>query len=62
MKLVNHQIEVEGYVSDTGNLCIAFDADDLVKVGCQDVLVINGENAEKFVFELNSLLKDLKNG
>lgn len=59
MELVNHQIEIEGYISDKGNLCLAFDSKDLVHIALKDVLIINKENAERFVLGLNSLLEEL---
>jgi hypothetical protein len=62
MNLVNHQVEVEGYISDTGNLCLAFNKDDLVDIDSKDVLIINHSCAENFVLGLYKLLKELQNG
>jgi hypothetical protein len=62
MELVNHQIEIEGYISDAGNLCLAFNSNDLVKIALKDVLIINHENAERFVLGLSKLLEELQNG
>lgn len=62
MELVNHQIAIEGYLSDTGNLCLAFNIEDLVEIQHKDVLIINRENAERFVLGLSSLLEEIQNG
>ncbi len=62
MEIVSHQIEIEGYISDKGNLCLAFNANDIVEVDKKDVLIINHENAERFVLGLSKLLEELQNG
>ena len=62
MELVNYQMQINGYVSDTGNLCLAFNMEDLVEIDNKDVLIINRENAERFVLGLSSLLQEIQNG
>ena len=62
MDLVSYQMEVEGYVSDTGNLCLAFDSENLVEIDGKDVLIISHENAERFFLGLSKLLEDVQNG
>ena len=62
MELVNHQVEIEGYISDKGNLCLAFNVNDLIQIANRDVLIINHENVERFVLGLSALLEEIQNG
>jgi len=62
MKLATHQIEIEGYISANGDLCIAFNKDDLHKQALKDLLIIKKENAGKFLDGLTELVMEIKNG
>lgn len=62
MELVNYQCAIEAYVSDANNLCISFDMHDVIDIDGKSVLIIQSENAERFVLGLSKLLEEIKNG
>jgi len=62
MDLTNYQCAIEGYISDGGNLCLSFDSHELIEEGFKSILVIDRNNAEKFVLGLSSLLEEIQNG
>lgn len=62
MDLVNHQCAIGAYVSDTNNLCITFNIEDAIEIDGKDVLIIQSENAERFVLGLSKLLQEIQNG
>lgn len=62
MKLTNHQIEIEGYISANGDLCIAFNKDELVKQALKDILVIKKENSQQFLHGLTEIVLEMNHG
>ncbi len=62
MDLVNYQCAIQAYVSDTNNLCLSFDMEDAIDIDGKSVLIIQSENAERFVLGLSKLLEEIQNG
>ena len=60
--LSSYQCHIEGYVSDTNCLCLAFNDEDVVDIDGKGVLIIRPENAERFVLGLSKLLQEVQNG
>lgn len=62
MDLTNYQCAIEGYISDSGNLCLSFDSHEVIEEKFKSILVIDKENIERFVLGLNKLLEEVQNG
>lgn len=59
MKTIESQVEVNAYVSEANNLCIAVsEYEDLPIIDGMQVIVIKPENAERFILMLNDLFNN----
>lgn len=58
--MVEPQVQVDAYISDVGNLCIAVWDEDLIEIDGKQVLIINTQNIESFILNLHRLSEESK--
>jgi len=58
--IVEPQVEIEAYISNVGNLCIAVRYEDLIEIENKQVLIINTQNIENFILNLHKLSQEAK--
>jgi hypothetical protein len=56
--LQNQQIEIEGYISDAGNLCFKFDPYDVIEIDGKSVLIIDKNNIYNFYSGIVNLVEE----